>query len=181
MNEKIDFNDRDEKAVRLGEQFVPSIPIKSGTFTDAGHRYRYNKFLRTDYWYSGKKINDPFYDYVFYNSDTYEVEEDKTVLAELYFRLDSNQINHRRIVFSFMDFVGSMGGVSRILLTICGWVYGSYASFYSSISTITYLYKIRQSPEAKKLFSRQRQNYDNEEENIEEISWTMGSRICLWL
>jgi hypothetical protein len=78
-----------------------------------------------------------------------------------------------------MDFVGSMGGVSRILLTICGWIYGSYATFYSSISTITFLYKLRQSPQSKKLFSRPK--YELEEENIEEIQWSMGSRICLWL
>ena len=60
INEKIDFNDRDERAVRYNEVFIPSIPINSRVFSDTGHRYRYNKFLRTDEWYSGKNVNDPF-------------------------------------------------------------------------------------------------------------------------
>ena len=59
---------------------------------------------------------DPFYDYVFYNSDTYDVPKDKSVIAEVYFRLDSDQITHHRVVFAIMDFFGALGGVSRVLL-----------------------------------------------------------------
>jgi hypothetical protein len=88
LNENIDFTKRDGKAVRYNEIFVQSVPIMSGKFTDAGHRFRYNQFLRTDFWWTGERKTDEFFNYVYYNTDTFEVPPTKTVLAELYFRLD---------------------------------------------------------------------------------------------
>ena len=144
LNEKIDFIEREGKAVRYAESFLPVIQMQSGVFSDTGHRMRFNYFERTDFWWSkSQKIIDKFYDYVFYSSDTYDVPKTNTVIAEIYFRLDSNQVTHRRIVFSFMDFVSSMGGIERVLLKICGVVYSGYASFWSVFSTIGMLYKLR--------------------------------------
>jgi hypothetical protein len=116
LNEKIDFTERVGKAVRFSESFLPAIPMKSGIFSDTGHRMRYNEFKRTDYWWSKTNIIDQFYDYVFYNSDSFEVPKTNTVIAEIYYRLDNNQVTHKRVVFSFMDFVSSMGGINRVLL-----------------------------------------------------------------
>lgn len=48
INQKIDFTDRDEFAVRFNEIYVPAIPIKSGIFSDTGYRWRYNIFERYD-------------------------------------------------------------------------------------------------------------------------------------
>ena len=42
-----------------------------------------------------------------------------------------------------MDFIGSMGGINRILLQIAGWFYGGYAGFWSAFSILGFLYKIR--------------------------------------
>jgi hypothetical protein len=42
-----------------------------------------------------------------------------------------------------MDFVSSMGGIERVLLKICGLVYGGYASFWSIFATLGFLYKLR--------------------------------------
>jgi hypothetical protein len=117
--------------------------MRSGSFSDTGHRFRYNQFQRTDYWWTKKNKVDKFYDYIFYNSYTFSVPEDKTVIAEMYFRLDASQVTHKRIVFSFMDFVASLGGINRVLLQICGTFYGGYASFWSAFSTLGLLYKLR--------------------------------------
>ena len=103
--------------------------MRDGKFSDTGHRFRYNMFHRTDHWWTPKVIYNPFFDYVFYNSDTYDVELGRKEIAEVYFRLDSDQINHHRDVFAIMDFFGAIGGVSRVLLTMCGIVYGGYAKF----------------------------------------------------
>ena len=65
------------------------------------------------------------------------------LLTNFYFRLDVNQVVHSRVVFSFMDFVGSLGGVPGFLLQVGGWVVGSYSAFYASISTVSVLYRIR--------------------------------------
>lgn len=90
INEQIDFNDRDERAVRYNEIYTPGVPIQTGLFSDTGYRYRYNQFERTDFWWTGKKYLDPFFDYLHYSTDIYVVPEDDISLAELYFRLDVN-------------------------------------------------------------------------------------------
>ena len=103
--------------------------MKAGKFSDTGHRFRFNSFHRTDNWYSNTEILNPFFDYVFYNSDTYDVPLDKVEIAEIYFRLMTDQITHKRKVFAIMDFFGSIGGVSRVLLSMSGIIYGGYAKF----------------------------------------------------
>lgn len=42
ISEQVDFTDRDERAVRSNEIYVPSVPISADTFSDIGIRYRYN-------------------------------------------------------------------------------------------------------------------------------------------
>jgi hypothetical protein len=44
------------------------------------------------------------------------VPEDKELAAEMYFRLDVDQITHGRVVFSMMDFLGELGGVTDFWL-----------------------------------------------------------------
>jgi hypothetical protein len=69
--------------------------------------------------------------------------EGDPLLANYYFRLDVNQVIHSRVVFSFMDFVGDLGGVPGFLIQCGGWIIGSYSAFYASISTIEELYRVR--------------------------------------
>ena len=64
--------------------------MKSGKFSDTGHRFRYNLFHRTDHWYTANEKKEPFFDYVYYNSDTWDVSKDKLEIAEVYFRLDND-------------------------------------------------------------------------------------------
>lgn len=72
---------------------------------------------------------------MFYNSDTYDVAKDKVEIAEVFFRLDTDQITHHRNVFALMDFFGAIGGVSTVLFSICGIFYGGYATFESAFET----------------------------------------------
>jgi hypothetical protein len=76
INQKIDFMDRGEFAVRNNEIFVPVIPLKWGKFSDTGYRFRYNDFQRYDYWWSKSLRHNIFYDFFFYNSDTFDVPMD---------------------------------------------------------------------------------------------------------
>ena len=64
--------------------------MKSGKFSDTGHRFRYNIFHRIDHWHTPYQKKEPFFDYVFYNSDTWDVSKDKLEIAEVYFRLDTD-------------------------------------------------------------------------------------------
>ena len=79
----------------------------------------------------------------FYNSDTFKVSKDKKVLAQMYTRLDTEVITHKRIAFDFMDLIGSLGGVNRIMMQLATYVIGGYAAFHSSLATANALTKIK--------------------------------------
>ena len=85
-------------------------------YCDTGYRFRRNTFYRTDTWLFQEESIEPFYDYIFYNSDCFDVDPQNKLIAEKYFRFDVDQITHTRVVLSFMDFIGTLGGVSDILL-----------------------------------------------------------------
>ena len=121
------------------------VPLKSGSYCDTGYRFRRNDFFRTDFWIFSKQAIDPFYDFIHYNTDCFEVPKQNDVIAEMYYRLNNIQIKHTRNVISFMDFVGTIGGVTRILMRICGVFYLNYAMFNSSFNTISSLYIFEQS------------------------------------
>lgn len=141
LNTKIDFYDFSDLAIRYNEVFIPGIPMNA--YSDTGYRFRYNEFDRTDGWFTPNKDLDAFFDYMFYNSDTYPSGPSKDVIGEMYFRLEVDQVSHGRVVYSIMDFIGDLGGVPDLLLQICGWILGGWAAFSSSWATISHLYKVR--------------------------------------
>jgi len=69
------------------------IPMKSGLFSDTGYRFRQNYFNRYDDWYPLGSYNSTiFYDLHFYNSDTVTVGDDYTKIAEMFYRLEVDEI-----------------------------------------------------------------------------------------
>ena len=52
----------------------------------------------------------------FYNSDTFDVGENDVLIAEMYFRIETDEIAHRRVVRYLTDQLGAIGGLSRFLL-----------------------------------------------------------------
>jgi len=71
----------------------------AGSFSDTGYRLRKNKFYRDDEWYPfGPNKIESFYDTTFFNSDTFLVDENDTTIAEMYFRIETNEIAHSRVV-----------------------------------------------------------------------------------
>jgi len=53
------------------------------------------------------------------------------------------QIKHERIVFDLTEWLGQVGGVPEILRIFMSLIVGTYAQFYSSISKIEKLYKLK--------------------------------------
>ena len=147
--------------------------MKAGMFSDTGHRYRYNIFHRVDNWYSKQVKLNPFFDYIFFNSDTYEVAKDKVEIAEVYFRLMTDQVTHDRKVFAIMDFFGALGGVSRVLLSMCGLFYGGYARFESAFETNAQLYRIKTNQD---IFKKDK----NSKSNIQKMKVSVLTRIALF-
>ena len=145
ISSKIDLNERNKRAVNYQELMLSQSPLKSGLYTDSGHRFRFNEFLRIDYWWSGYNSVDKFFDYVFYSHDVYEVPKTNTVLTEMYWRLNNDQIKHWRKAFSLMNLFGALGGVSKILLQVCGFFISGYSNFWAKFSTASMLYKVESS------------------------------------
>lgn len=142
LNTKIDFYDFSELAIRYNEVFIPGVPMNM--YSDTGYRFRYNEFERQDGWFGPKNVLNAFFDYMFYNSDTYP-SGPKGVIAEMYFRLEVDQVSHGRVVYTIMDFIGDLGGVPDLLLQICGWVLGGWAAFHSSFATLSHLFRVKSS------------------------------------
>ena len=44
LNDKIDFSQFGSKAIRQNEIWMPFLKFKEGYYTDAGYRFRENKF-----------------------------------------------------------------------------------------------------------------------------------------
>ena len=55
---------------------------------------------------------------------------------ESFFRIESEEILHSRIVFRLMDWLGAIGGVERILMNFTIFILGSYSKFNSTIELI---------------------------------------------
>ena len=63
----------------------------------------------------------PFYDYHF------SLPKEHKYLAEIFFRIDVNEVIHLRKVYSFGDWLASVAGIERLLLkwitfVIGGWI-----------------------------------------------------------
>ena len=75
--------------MRNNEIFVKGVNIGPGNYSDTGHRFRFNKFDRQDGWFIPDTDIDPFFDYMFYSSDTWPTPPIglDNLIAEMYFRL----------------------------------------------------------------------------------------------
>ena len=93
LNEKIDFTKFDEGNVRQNEIWLPAVQFKPGIYTDQGYRFRENQFIMADHWFpflgEGSKN---FYDVTFFSSDPIVVDDDFTLIAEMYFRVKTDTV-----------------------------------------------------------------------------------------
>jgi len=106
-----------------------------GLFADHGYRFRKNRFKNAlSIWPSGSDIDD-FYDITLYSSDYLTVGKDYSMIAEMYFRMSTDSLEHKRVVYKFMDWLGALGGVEKILMKIILLVTGGFTSFNSNINT----------------------------------------------
>jgi hypothetical protein len=71
FNQKIDFTTFDDYAVRYNEVWTPTITMTSPSYTDSGYRFRYNNFDRDDKYFVPHSLENVFFDYFKYNTDTY--------------------------------------------------------------------------------------------------------------
>ena len=122
---------------------MPIVPLRTGKYSDTGYRFRRNLLERVDDWPIGISKFDEFYDYIFYNSDTFDTDGNNTLISEMYFRLEVDEVSHTRIVMRFMDFIGDIGGVYECLTHLCRFVLAGYCSFHAKLAIMSSLYRVK--------------------------------------
>jgi hypothetical protein len=90
INQKIDFTTFAEYAVRYNEMFVPGVPLAYPSYSDTGYRFRFNLFERLDGYILPTDIDNIFFDYFEFNTDTFNSapKGSENLIAEMYFRLE---------------------------------------------------------------------------------------------
>jgi len=71
-----------------------------------------------------------FYDVHEFNTDTLYVGTNSTSLAEMYFRIDIEEVKHSLNVYRFMDFLGDVGGITEVLTRCAFFLLGGYLSWH---------------------------------------------------
>ena len=112
LNVKSDLSNFGGNSLRENEVWLGSTSMKAGLFTDNGYRFRENVFEKTDNYipFLGKHL-ESFYDIVFFSNDQLSVGDDFMTIAKIYFRIDINMIEHERIVYRLIDWLGDVGGI----------------------------------------------------------------------
>ena len=132
MNEKIDFTKWGTKhargSIKENEMWLPAVQLKAGIYSDVGYRFRENKYSKTDHWFPLMGESDEtFYDCLHFSSDELNVDMNHTKVAELFIRLKTDRMFHERRVFSFIDWLGSIGGIEEIFTKTLIFLFGGYA------------------------------------------------------
>ena len=83
-----------------------------------------------------KEETDTFFNVEVFNNDVINVADDNPMIASVNMRLDSDSISHMRKVFRFMEWLGSIGGIEKLLLKWVVFILGGYAQFHSAIEVI---------------------------------------------
>lgn len=74
-----------------------------------------------------------------FSSDELIVGEDYHTIAEMYFRIKTDQIQHTRIVFNIMNWLGSIGGIKELLISFVCFIFGGFAEFNGFIQILNVL------------------------------------------
>jgi hypothetical protein len=156
-----------------------SIAMGYPAYSDTGYRFRYNQFDRNDGYLMPDNLDNKFFDFFEYNTDTWQSAPtgSENMIAELYFRLQVDQTTHNRVVYAIMDFIGDLGGVKGIMMQIAAWFVGSYSAFHASFATIRALYRVR---DPMPIFLTSRKNV-KECPEIQTIKLPLRTRLFLWL
>jgi len=113
---------------RENEIWLPSVPMSAGFYSDTGYRFRENIFLMHDSWVPGVSSEQThFYEVTTFNSDPLKVHTDHKVVAKMFFRIDVDKVIHTRKVFKFMDWLGAIGGIEKLLLKFTIVLLGGFA------------------------------------------------------
>lgn len=80
-----------------------------------------------DYWlpfFTTEKMT--FYNVVKFNDYHYSMPKPHKYLAEIFFRIDVNEVIHYRTVYSLGSWLGAIAGIERLLLKWVTFLFGGF-------------------------------------------------------
>lgn len=83
---------------------------------------------------SSSEIN--FFDTVDFNQDVIPAHPQHPLLAQIYWRIDVNELLHERVVFQFKDWLASIAGIEKFLLKYLTMVFGGFINYNAAIEII---------------------------------------------
>ena len=155
-----------------------------GEFTDAGYRFRPNLYDRVSKWYWPFGESSTFYDLTFFNHHTFRINEENiktTTIAEIFFRIDTNLLEHQKQVTGFTDFMDSLAGMMGFLFELLTAMVGSFIFWQQITNRCFDLYTeetdpLRETPLFKSGFGFYLRNYSaisclfsSSEENTKQV------------
>lgn len=136
LNPQMNF-DITEHPIRENEKWFDGISLKNGLFSDVGLRFRLNDFDASDSWLPAVPSKmTKFFDVTWFSSDTFLGPSENPVLAQIYFRMEVSQYVHKRVVYGFMDWLGSIAGIEKFLLKWITFIFGGFIQYNAAIEII---------------------------------------------
>ena len=152
-NYQIEYDEEGEKINYLETfQWIAPMPLRRNKYTGAGMRFRFNEFYQTDQWFFARNGQYDFIDLLTSTFDVFDVDPAKTIKmrGEMYLRMHSEQIIHKRRVMVLMDFLGKIGGLNRLLWTLGGLIIGFLYQDRLAVEIIEDLYEVKDKGEPVK-------------------------------
>lgn len=134
INTKINFSSKGEISTFQTLKDLAPIPLTSGVFTESEYRFRKNEFSNYNPWFPIGG-SEPFYDQKHQHTHTHQVLAGFNKIAKVTFRLDTHKVVHERAVYSFIDWLGDVGGVGALLKCIFMLFFGDYMEFSQRIES----------------------------------------------
>ena len=79
------------------------------------------------------------YDVTFFSSDAILVQNDFPIIAEMYFRLNVDSREYKKVDYDILSFLLDIGGVEPLLYQILLFIFGGFLQFNSKISSLDHL------------------------------------------
>lgn len=139
----LNFKERDE--------WLSSIKLDPNHFTDTGFRNMLNVFEKQDHWYWPSVTEDTFTSTTVASVDTWSSDrkcDNRTCIADIWFRNHVNKMNHTRIVIQFEEFLGRIGGIFGIVLGFIHFLFGDYVNFEAKLRWIQKFYRFNSNDKA---------------------------------
>ena len=126
-------------------QYVTSINLASGFYTEGTYQVRYNNYQKNDNWYWPSFVNKSFFDFDEYITQEFLTSKENIKNGEscqIFIYLSGYSLQHQRSVNTVINFISSIAGVYELIFSLIVFFFGDYIKFKSYLQWMKSMYKI---------------------------------------